>query len=279
MTEQAREGHKRDEELSSTDTTLQEQQQPLISAREVVKKFGGVVAVKRVSLDIHEGTITSIVGGNGAGKSTFVKIISGDILPTDGTVLFQGEELPLGDPRGVSQLGIETIYQDLALAEDLDVKDNVFLGRELYKRRLGLKILDVDRMLEEAAELLNKLNVKIPNLSTSIRYLSGGQRQAVSISRAIYWNARVVIMDEPTAALGVEETDRVKKLIQDLRDQGVTIILISHEMTDVIEMSDRIAVFFQGSCVADVARADVTVEELAQYIIAGGTGGEKGYVV
>lgn len=265
--------------MSSTDTTLQEQQQPLISAREVVKKFGGVVAVKRVSLDIHEGTITSIVGGNGAGKSTFVKIISGDILPTDGTVLFQGEELPLGDPRGVSQLGIETIYQDLALAEDLDVKDNVFLGRELYKRRLGLKILDVDRMLEEAAELLNKLNVKIPNLSTSIRYLSGGQRQAVSISRAIYWNARVVIMDEPTAALGVEETDRVKKLIQDLRDQGVTIILISHEMTDVIEMSDRIAVFFQGSCVADVARADVTVEELAQYIIAGGTGGEKGYVV
>ena len=242
---------------------------PIISTNKLTKKYGGLTAVSEIDLDIFSGEITAVVGGNGAGKSTFIEMISGSCLPTSGSILYKDESLPLGDPLAVRHLGIETIYQDLSLAELLDVPDNIFLGREKFKRKAGLKILDKQFMYNEAKKILETLKVDIPFLDRPIRFLSGGQRQAVSISRAIYWNAEVIIMDEPTAALGIKEKQQVKDLIRSLKEKGVTTIIISHEMQDVFEIADRIVVIYQGQCVTVKEKDKATIEEIASLIITG----------
>ncbi len=241
----------------------------IIATKELTKRFGGLTAVDAVDLDIQEGKITAIVGGNGAGKSTFIKMISGVYQPTSGQVFYDGKPLPVGDPLAVRNLGIETIYQDLSLIELLDVPDNIFLGREKYRKMMGFRILDKEFMLQESRRIMDELKIRIPSLSLSTGSLSGGQRQAVSIGRAIYWNAKVIIMDEPTAALGIQEKSKVKELILDLKSQGVTIIVISHEMSDVFEICDNIVVFFQGQCVGNKEKEKTTIDEIAKLIITG----------
>ena len=242
---------------------------PLIEIREITKNYGGLKAVDNISLDIFSGEITAIVGGNGAGKSTLIKIISGYLKPNSGEIFFRGNPLPQGNPSAVNRLGIETIYQDLSLAELLNVSDNIFLGREKTRKIIGLEILDKEFMKRESEKVLKRLGVKITSLDKEVRLLSGGQRQGVSISRAIYWDADVVIMDEPTAALGIHEKKQVKKLILDLKSKNVTVIIVSHEMSEVFELADRIIVLFQGKCVSVAEKEKTDVEEIAKLIITG----------
>jgi ABC-type sugar transport system ATPase subunit len=242
---------------------------PIIATKELSKKYGGLTAVNNIDLDIFSNEITAIVGGNGAGKSTLIKMISGSSTPTSGMIYYKDKPLPLGDPLAIRHLGIETIYQDLSLAELLDVPDNIFLGREKFKRKFGLKILDKEYMQHESKKMAEKLKIEIPFLDRPIRFLSGGQRQGVSISRAIFWNAEVIIMDEPTAALGIKEKRQVFDLIRELKIKGVTSIVISHEMQDVFEIADKIVVIYQGKCVAVKEKNYTTIEEIANLIITG----------
>ena len=222
--------------------------QPILQVKDLYKRFGGLVAVDHVSLDIHPGEVVGLLGDNGAGKSTLIKMISGAYKPDGGQILLNGEAVSFSTPLEARRRGIETIYQDLALCDNLDAGANIFLGRERMRRQLGIiRVLDRPYMLREARQVLDQLDIRIPELRTPIRQLSGGQRQAVSIARAVYWNARLMIMDEPTAALGVPEQLKVLELIRTLRNRGVPVILISHNMLDVFAVADRVIVMRRGS--------------------------------
>ena len=218
----------------------------LLEVKDVYKRFGGTYAVRGVSLELHEGEILALAGDNGAGKSTLIKMISGVHQPDSGEILYRGGSLLGRTPQGVREAGIETIYQDLALADNLDVGINLFLGREKQKRFLGLPYLDRKTMRAEAKRALFDLGIVVDEMNRPVRDLSGGQRQAIAISRAVYWQAKVLIMDEPTAALGVPEQREVVDLIHRLKDQGVGIIFISHNLTDIFAVSDRIVVLERG---------------------------------
>jgi ABC-type sugar transport system ATPase subunit len=221
--------------------------QPILQVKDLYKRFGGLVAVDHVSLDIHPGEVVGLLGDNGAGKSTLIKMISGAYKPDGGQLLLNGEAVSFATPLEARRRGIETIYQDLALCDNLDAGANIFLGRERMRRQLGIfKVLDRPYMLREARQVLDQLDIRIPELRTPIRQLSGGQRQAVSIARAVYWKAHLMIMDEPTAALGVPEQLKVLELIRTLRNQGVPVILISHNMLDVFAVADRVIVMRRG---------------------------------
>ena len=222
--------------------------QPILQVKEIYKRFGGLVAVDHVSLDIYPGEVVGLLGDNGAGKSTLIKMISGAYKPDGGQILLDGQAVSFATPLEARRRGIETIYQDLALCDNLDAGANIFLGRERMRRQLGIfRVLDRPYMLREARQVLDQLDIRIPELRTPIRQLSGGQRQAVSIARAVYWNAHLMIMDEPTAALGVPEQLKVLELIRTLRNQGVPVILISHNMLDVFAVADRVIVMRRGS--------------------------------
>ena len=222
--------------------------QPILQVKDLYKRFGGLVAVDHVSLDIHPGEVVGLLGDNGAGKSTLIKMISGAYKPDGGQILLNGEAVSFATPLEARRRGIETIYQDLALCDNLDADANIFLGRERMRRQLGIfSVLDRPYMLREARQVLDQLDIRIPELRTPIRQLSGGQRQAVSIARAVYWKAHLMIMDEPTAALGVPEQLKVLELIRTLRNQGVPVILISHNMLDVFAVADRVIVMRRGS--------------------------------
>lgn len=241
----------------------------IITTKKLTKMFGGLKAVDSINLDIYEGDITIIVGGNGAGKSTFIKMISGYLKPSSGEIYFNNEPLPLGDPASINKLGIGTIYQDLSLAELLDVPDNIFLGREKTRKVLGMNFINKIEERKESEKVLGRLGISIPSLDNKIKLLSGGQRQGVSIGRAIYWNVKMIIMDEPTAALGIHEKNQVKKLIMDLKSRGVSIIIISHEMNEVFEIGDRIIVFFQGRCIFAEDKDNTNVDEISKLIMTG----------
>lgn len=222
--------------------------QPILQVKDLSKRFGGLVAVNRVSLEIYPGEVVGLLGDNGAGKSTLIKMISGVYRPDGGQVLLNGEVVSFATPLEARRRGIETIYQDLALCENLDASANIFLGRERMRRQLGVfRVLNRPYMLRESRHVLDQLDIRIPDLRTPIRQLSGGQRQAVSIARAVYWNASVMIMDEPTAALGVPEQLKVLELIRTLRSRGVPVILISHNMQDVFAVADRVIVMRRGT--------------------------------
>ena len=222
--------------------------QPILQVKELYKRFGGLVAVDHVSLDIHPGEVIGLLGDNGAGKSTLIKMISGVYKPDGGQIVLNGEVVSFSTPLEARRRGIETIYQDLALCENLDASANIFLGREKMRRQLGFfSVLDRSYMLRESRQVLDQLDIRIPELRNPIRQLSGGQRQAVSIARAVYWNAHLMIMDEPTAALGVPEQLKVLELIRTLRNHGVPVILISHNMQDVFAVADRVIVMRRGS--------------------------------
>jgi len=236
--------------------------------RGLTKRFGGLTAVDRVDLDVRPGEVVGLLGDNGAGKSTLIKMISGVYHPDEGQIMFQGKDVRMGSPMDALELGIETLYQDLALAENLNVYSNIFLGRERTKQFLGfIPVLDHEVMREESSKVLKRLEIEIPSLRSQIKNLSGGQRQAVAISRSIYWNARLLIMDEPTAALGVQEQRKVLDLVKVLRGQNIPVIIISHQMYDVFSVTDRLAIMRRGKKVAERNTRDTTPDEVVGLII------------
>lgn len=238
----------------------------VLSAKNIVKRFGGLTAVNRVSLDVYPGEVVGLVGDNAAGKSTLIKCISGVYHPDEGEVYFQGQRVHFARPIDARRAGIETIYQDLALAGNLDVPANIFLGREVKTGRL-IRSLDEDHMLRESEMILKSLEIRFPSLRMPIDKLSGGQRQAVAIARAMYWDARFIIMDEPTNNLGVVEQRKVLELIRRLKDQGVPVILISHTMPDVFAVTDRIVVMHRGHKVTEKQTAATNSSEIVEYMV------------
>lgn len=241
---------------------------PILEIKNVSKYFGGLTALNDVSLSVHAGEVVALLGDNGAGKSTLAKCISGVYKPDEGEVYFRGQRIENDTPAQVREHGIETIYQDLALAEKLDVGANVFLGKEKMKRLLGIiPVTDDEYMRKEAEKVLDRLDIHIPNLSQKLVRLSGGQRQAVAIARALYWDAKLVIMDEPTAALGVPEQRKVLSLVDSLRNEGIPVIIISHNMRDVLQVADRMVVLLRGRVVTDMPRKDATEDLIVKYIM------------
>ncbi|WP_018466136.1 ATP-binding cassette domain-containing protein [Calidithermus timidus] len=241
---------------------------PLLEVRGITKRFGGVTALNNVSFQLFPGEVLALAGDNGAGKSTLIKCISGVHLPEEGQIFFQGREVHFNNPREAREAGIETIYQDLALADNLDVGANVFLGREPIRRRFGLPVLDRAKMRAEARTVLDTLDIHTA-LDRPVSALSGGQRQAVAIGRAIYWKARLLIMDEPTAALGVPEQRKVVELIQRLKQQGVAIIFISHNLGDIFAVSDRILVLLRGQKAGERQASKTNGDEIVKLMVGG----------
>jgi len=244
---------------------------PLVEMRDIRVSFGGVHAVDGVSVDLYPGEVVALVGGNGAGKTTLIKTLSGAHKCDAGEILINGEPRTINNPRDARALGIETIYQTLALADNLDAPTNIFLGREL-RTRWGT--LDDTSMEDATRKLMKRLNPRFRNFTAPVKSLSGGQRQSVSIARAEHFDARILIMDEPTAALGPAETDEVRQLIRQLKAEGLGIFLISHDIHDVFDLSDRISVMLQGRLVGTVNKDDVTKDEVLAMIIAGKKPGE-----
>lgn len=244
--------------------------QPILDIRAVSKRFGGVEALKGVSLQLHPGDVVALAGDNGAGKSTLTKIISG-VYPADGgEIRLDGKPVRFATPEAARRAGIETIYQDLALADNLSIGANIFLGREPMRRVLGiLPMLDRKAMAAAAKETMARLDFHVDRLHAPVGRFSGGQRQAVAIGRAIYWNARVILMDEPTAALGVPEQRKVLALIRGLKSQGRGVVFISHNLQDIFAVSDRIVVLRRGSLAGERRIEDTTHDEVVKLMIGG----------
>jgi ABC-type sugar transport system ATPase subunit len=237
-----------------------------VQARGIAKHFSGVTALTDINLDIRRGEVLALLGDNGAGKSTFIKILSGAHRPSDGTIAVDGAPISFASPQDAAEVGIATIYQELALSENLSVVENVFLGRESVTRVLGLPLLRRAEMARRTVALLSELDAHIPDPSVAVGGLSGGQRQAVAISRALNLQAKLVIMDEPTAALAVAETRKVLTLVRRLADRGCAVVLISHNIADVFEVADRMAVFRRGRKIAERWREDTNPEEIVSFI-------------
>ncbi|WP_172327946.1 ATP-binding cassette domain-containing protein [Mangrovicoccus sp. HB161399] len=239
---------------------------PLVELIDIEKHFGGVRAVDRVSLDLWPGEVVGVLGHNGAGKSCLMRILSGAMMPSAGEIRVNGTSTVFDSPNDARDAGIETIYQTLALADHLDAAANLFLGREL-KTRFGN--LDDARMLAEARTVLARLNPNFKNLRDPVSSLSGGQRQVIAIARAIYFDTKILIMDEPTAALGPSETAMVADLIRQLRDEGIGIFLVSHDMHDVFELCDRVVVMNKGRLVGAHAIHEVSKDDVLSLIVKG----------
>jgi D-xylose transport system ATP-binding protein len=239
---------------------------PLVAMEEIRVSFGGVHAVDGVSIDLYEGEVVGLVGGNGAGKSTLMKVLSGAQPADSGTIRVRGDEVTIHHPHDAKLFGIETIYQTLALADNLDCPANVFLGRELTTT---VGSLDDSAMESAARKVMRRLNPRFQNFKAPVVSLSGGQRQSVAIARAIYFNAKALIMDEPTAALGPAETAQVRDLVRQLKNEGIGIFLISHDIHDVFDLSDRISVMYHGRLVDTVNKDDVTTDDVLTMIILG----------
>ncbi|MEY1556462.1 ATP-binding cassette domain-containing protein [Yoonia sp. R2331] len=253
---------------SSTDNPSS-QGDALVQMRGITKRFGGAVALNNVDLDARAGEVLAIVGDNGAGKSTLIKILTGVLRPSAGRINIDGKEVSLNGRDDAIQLGIDAVYQTLAIAGDLTPAANIFFGNELTKSVLGIPFLDNARMKSEASRVLfERFGTKLPDMDAPTESLSGGQKQAVAIARAIYHgDLRVLVMDEPTAALGPQETARTLKLICNLRDQGLAILLISHSLDDVFEVADRIQVMRRGRKVGTLNVSETTNEEVLGMIV------------
>jgi D-xylose transport system ATP-binding protein len=239
---------------------------PLVEMRDISVSFGGVRAVDRVSVDLNPGEVVGLLGHNGAGKSTLIKVLSGAYQADSGEIFIEGEQAQIANPRDARAYNIETIYQTLALADNLDAASNLFLGRELVT---ALGLIDERAMEAEARRIMARLNPNFEAFASPVSALSGGQRQSVAIARAVYFNARILIMDEPTAALGPQETKMVADLIMQLKSEGIGIFLISHDIHDVMELCDRASVMKNGKLVGTVDIGDVTDDDLLSMIILG----------
>ncbi len=242
---------------------------PIIEMRGIDKHYGGVHAVRGINLTIYRGEVHALVGDNAAGKSTLIKILSGAVAKDAGTIAFEGDTVEISQPRDAKALGIETVYQDLALADNLDVPSNVFLGREVTRSGALRFVLDNRAMEKRSRSLLSRLKINIPNIRQRVRSMSGGQRQSIAIARCVCFNARVVILDEPTAALGVEETRKVYALIREMRDQGLAVLIISHNLNHVFENCDRITVLKTGRLVGSRRVVETNQDEIIRMIVSG----------
>jgi D-xylose transport system ATP-binding protein len=247
-----------------------ESRQPILQLRGISKRFGAVQALSEVDFEVYPAEVVALVGDNGAGKSTLIKTMAGIYIPDSGEIWFEGKHVPIHGPRDSAALGIATVYQDLALSDNLDVVANLYLGRE----ELGspLPLLSEERMEQRAREVLKSLDVKIPNPRSPVAALSGGQRQSVAVARSVMWKAKVVLLDEPTAALGVQQTKQVLELVLRLRNQGLGVIVISHNLANVFEVADRIIVMRLGRRVGTFVRAESSEEAVVGAI----TGAEFG---
>ncbi len=239
---------------------------PLVEMNNIRVAFGGVHAVDDVSIDLYPGEVVGLVGGNGAGKSTLIRTLSGAHAADSGEIRINGEPQVIGNPRDAKAFNIECIYQTLALADNIDAPGNVFLGREM---QTWWRTLDEGAMEDATRKLMGRLNPNFTRFALPVKTLSGGQRQAVAIARAVHFNAKILIMDEPTAALGPAETAQVRDLIRQLKSEGIGIFLISHDIHDVFDLSDRISVMYHGRLVATMNKEDVTTDDVLAMIILG----------
>jgi D-xylose transport system ATP-binding protein len=254
-----------------TSTQDSEHLTPLVEMRNMRVAFGGVHAVDGVTVDLYPGEVVALVGGNGAGKTTLIKTLSGAHPADSGEIFIDGKPVRIETPRDARALGVETIYQTLALAENIDSPGNMFLGRELTTR---WGTLDDSAMEDATRKVMGRLNPRFKNFKVPVSSLSGGQRQSVAIAKAVHFNARILIMDEPTAALGPAETAQVGELVKQLKSEGIGIFLISHDIHDVFDLADRISVMLQGKLVGTVNKHEVTMDEVLAMIIIGKTPGE-----
>lgn len=247
--------------MTTTQTTT-----PLVELRDISISFGGIRAVDHVSLDLYPGEVVGLLGHNGAGKSTLIKILSGAYQRDSGEIWIEGKKVEINSPRDARDYNIETIYQTLALADNLDAPSNLFLGRELTN---SVGFVDDAQMEAETRKIMARLNPNFKKLKEPVSALSGGQRQSVAIARAVYFNAKILIMDEPTAALGVHETKMVADLIQELKKQGLGIFLISHDTREMMELCDRVSVMKNGQLIGTERVQDVTEDDILSMIIMG----------
>ena len=248
----------------------------LLSVRGLDKYFGGLRALNAVDLDIYKGEVLALVGDNGAGKSTLIKALSGALQPDGGEIVLEGEAVDLRTPRDATSLGIETVHQNLGLVDTLNVPENVFLGREIKSKLLGLfPQLDRREMRRQTLDLLNRFAIDLPTLNQPVRRLSGGQRQTIAISRLLLAEPKLLIMDEPMAALGVDEGSKVLNLVTRLRDEGLTVLIISHNLEHVFKIADRIAVMKNGKLVAAIPTRETTREAIVGLITLGESGARE----
>jgi D-xylose transport system ATP-binding protein len=239
---------------------------PLLSLKGINKSFGPVHVLKDVHLDVYPGQVTALVGDNGAGKSTLIKCIAGIYTPESGEIIFEGNKVDIDGPRAATALGIEIVYQDLALCDNLDIVHNMFLGRE-EKRGFTLNETSMESLARKTLDGLNVRTVK--SIRQTVSSLSGGQRQTVAIARAVLWNSKVVVLDEPTAALGVAQTEQVLNLVRRLADNGLAVVLISHNLNDIFQVADNIAALYLGNMAAQVKKTDVTTNQVIELITTG----------
>jgi simple sugar transport system ATP-binding protein len=240
----------------------------LLAGRGITKSFGHVEALQGVDFEVPEGSIVGLVGDNGAGKSTLIGVLSGVLQPDGGTIVLDGREVVIPDPHAARDLGIETVFQDLALAPELEPALNIYLGREIVRAGLLGKLTFIDRrrMRSQAEGRLRQLGIDLPRLDRPVSYLSGGQRQAVAIARALIWARRILLLDEPTAALGVRQSRIVHDVIRRVRDQGITVVIISHNMADVLSLTDRIVAMRLGRVAATFLTAETSGDEVVAAI-------------
>jgi len=242
---------------------------PVLELKGISKRFGGIVALNDVDMELREGEILGIVGDNGAGKSTLIKIISGVYEKDSGEIYFKGKKVEINNPKDAMELGIGTVYQDLALVDTLDLPENMFLGREVKHEGLRgsiFRFLNFRKMRRESERVLRRLNVNVPDVRIPVMYLSGGQRQIIPLAKIVYWTKEMIILDEPTAALGVKESKKVLDLIKRLKEQGLSTIIISHNLQHIFEVVDRIMILRGGKKV-DVVRAhEATADEIVSMI-------------
>lgn len=242
---------------------------PLVEMRDISKSFGAVQALRKVSLALQYNEVLGLIGDNAAGKSTLMKVLSGAYIPDEGEIFLEGEKVHITRPEEARNLGIEMVYQDFALANNIDVSGNIFLGRELRPPGLGrwLDMLHFKKMDEDSRNLLERLKIEIESVKQKVENLSGGQRQSVAVGRSTAFNARVIIMDEPTASLSVAVVGKVLELIRKLKSEGVSIIIISHRLEDILEVSDRVMILRQGRKVGDLKNEGLQISDLVAYMI------------
>ncbi len=240
--------------------------EPFLKLEGITKSFGAIEALRGVSLEIQRGEVVALLGDNGAGKSTLVKIISGGLEQSSGRIIFEGEERNFASPAEAKAAGIETVYQDLSLCTNVDVVANFFMGREIVKRYLGIPILQEDAMFAAVNRAMENAGTKIPSLRINVEHLSGGQRQAIELNRFVHWGGRLVLLDEPFAALGVEQTRRGLQMVRRVAGQGIGVIVITHIMAQAFQVADRIVVMRQGRIVGSVARSMTSPDEVVRMI-------------
>ncbi len=239
---------------------------PLLQLQDIRMRFGAIEALRGVSFDIRRGEVVALLGDNGAGKSTLVKIISGGLQATSGTMVFDGSERHFANPSEAKAAGIETVYQDLSLCTNVDVVANFFMGREIVKRYFGIPILQEAAMYEATERAISNAGTRIPSLRVNVEHLSGGQRQAIELNRFVHWGGKLVLLDEPFAALGVEQTRRGLEMIKNIAAQGIAVVVITHIMAQAFQVADRIVVVRQGTVVGDLRSADTSPDAIVQLI-------------